>query len=55
MRGEFSIALAQVLLFFFLFPWSVWVNETQSAEAFKAHLIVMLVISLSLPGKNAQE
>jgi hypothetical protein len=40
---------------FFLFFWSVWDNEIQSAEAFQAHPLVMLGVSQSLPGIIVQE
>jgi hypothetical protein len=41
--------------FFFFFFWSVWNNESQSAEAFQGHPLLLLVVGHILPGSFAQE
>jgi hypothetical protein len=44
-----------VLIIFSFVLWSVWDNETWSAEAFQDHLLVLLVVDQTMPGKFAQE
>jgi hypothetical protein len=45
-------AAASFFFFFFGSIWvSIWDNETQSAEAFQAHPLVLLVVSQSIAGQ----